>query len=134
MRRLTEFKTVLVTDSGEPYTVTGERDTITAMDISFDTAYIPLKIAWEDSSRIYPVELTSEPVSDPPTERPMGGETLVHGRRDFSEPDSDKLGFLEFDFREYPDNVYDLFEMQLSDNVWHIENYTNLEAQVRHML
>lgn len=134
MRRLDEFKVVLVSDDGETYTVTGERDTITTMDTTFGRVFIPVKVAWENSPHIEELHLISEPASNPPTERPMGGETLIHGHRDYSDPNSDKFGSLEFDFREYPDNVFDLFEMQLSDNVWHLDNYTNLETQVRHRI
>lgn len=134
MRRLTDFKVVLVTGSNDTYTVTGERDTITATDTTFDSAYIPLKIEWENSSRIYRMDLASEPATQPPEERPMGQEILIHGQLNFSDPSSSDLAIVEFDFREYPSNVYDIFEMQLSDHVWHVDNYTNLEGQVRHMI
>jgi len=134
MRRLTDFKVVLATDSGETYTITGERDTITMPDISFETAYVPLSVPWHDSTQVYQIPLQSEPAVNPPSERPMGQETLIHGRREFADPDSDKLGSIEFDFREYPSDVYDLFEMQLWGDIWHVDSYTNLEPQVRNMI
>jgi len=134
MRRITDFKVVLLTDSGDTYTVTGERDTITVPDTTFVRAYVPLKVSWENSPDIYPIELQSDPASSTGRERGMGTETLVYGSRDFSDPDSNKIATAEFDFREYPSAVFDIFEMQLTDELWHIDNYTNLEAQVRNML
>jgi hypothetical protein len=134
MRRITDFKVVLLTDSGETYTVTGERDTITVPDTRFERVFIPLKVSWKDSPDIYPIELHSDPASSSGRERPMGTEMLIYGERDFSSPDADGIETAEFDFREYPTNVFDIFEMQLTDGLWHLDNYTNLESQVRHML
>lgn len=129
MRSLEDFEVGIVTSDDEVIIVQGERDNFMRSDISCEEAYIPLKLSWESESHLSPMPLMSQ-IEE---RRDMGPWNLIYGSLDFSDPSSDRWAEVRFDFREYPPGSFDIFELELSENVWYVE-YTNLKGQIEYRL
>lgn len=101
------FNLALIKSDSERIYIDGERDSFVETDTDIEEAIFAIKLPWEDDCTIRVMNIQSTQHRD----RSMGSEILYYGTLRFSNPDSVQEAELEFDFREYPNGHYDLFEI-----------------------